>query len=443
MKKVFLLISLSTLLWTCDKDKDPEPDLGARISFLWDISAEEGHTYYVIVSDTAGTILQWAQIENNKKLELPYPADEKLAVLTFINRTQSESGSRRTKITTITNVPAGDYAYTAIRYEQALPDSYHTVQLHDLSNFYSLIFSVAPDIWYSRDEPVGNTQEFHLGLYDKNPTTQLLISLTTNADNQKYKYLYIPDINAGEETVVSADSYENIFVETPSYPIDYPEVVQQHTSFYTLYGRSGQSLSIIYNNQFSKDEIPVMQYPDLPGMFNSYETVAVSGDETGAYYTAVTSDEPLTSFTNLKASIDTHEEVSTRRISLDLSGEADVIYLSASMGQDDDPIEWLMFTPMASRIRVSPPQFLQEHLNQLPNLMFVVGKDFDYVSIDDYKMTYNDFVKFKMRTGDNTRPDHIRSKIHNVRFLNGSRVSSETNYSEVLKRYGKKFPSNK
>ncbi len=442
MKKVYLLVLISWVLVTCNDDKDPGPDLSAVITVT--LEDDQGatiypETIYVVVSDTSGTVHDWSIAGNGSPAQLSYPKDPKLAVLTFIRKTLSPQPDYiGTGVVSVAEIPAGNYTMTLppLTPFPEDPDEFFDLTIAEGGSYSNLIVYPKPDSYVSYTSE-GADFQYRLGLFNKNSTHDLFLSAIVNGNTIRHKY--IEGIAGGESLTITPEDF-NDFTLTPSHVLDYPEHANMNLSTGFLFGfRESRSYGseILDNGSWDNSQTPAFVYPDIPNLYDSYLTLMYSWDNNYSYGTVVRGPEPASSFSNMNTSISSHE-ATTKHISADLSGDGEVFSASGDYSDGSSQLYLTFLTPASSKVRISLPQFPQDLLDEVPNLIDAKEKSFDYVSVDDYNMSYIELFKSRLIGSFTVWPDYSRSVAIGVGPNNGRMLNSP---AAMLKRMNIQHPT--
>lgn len=439
MKRLWFLVLIGAL-WSC-KDDEPGPDLSsATLSIVMDSPPENLVTYYAVVSDSSGNVLEWKELELDKQTDLPYPPDPKLAVLTIIRR--SEGNSKSTSVMTFTEVAAGTYTYSPDTYQVVLPDVNYTLNIEEMDTYHNMFAYVTPKVWSAFEDNNDGERVYTLGLYNNSPQSDMFIMGARNSAPREYRYISVPNIQGGESMTVTAEDFAT-FAPVPDHVLNYPAHSDLLGTFSVLYGynaaKDGVAMDIM---SWTPTDIPKLAYPEVENIFASYETVVISSESSSVgYMTDIIDDAPVLNISTINATVDNHKEITGKRISVDLSGDGDIFYGSASGQSGVNSWQFNVFAPKSSRIRINPPQFPQELSDKVPGLDELQSAELGSISVDNYNMTYEQLYKFKLTKGYYGWPTYLVTKSFLVDGLGSGRMSFDA--KSILKRYGKESLLNK
>jgi hypothetical protein len=277
--------------------------------------------------------------------------------------------------------------------------------------------------------------------YDLTTDNDLFV-LLEKIEPRFYRYLYTPHIPAGEVTITPED-FETL-TEVDAHALVYPDhATKMDYSLGVINGVTGtvsRSTYALDVTQWESDEQPILRYPNIANLFPGYETIVVGiGKHGESYITDVFASTVTTNIVNLNTSIVSNGEVSTKKISVDFTGDAKIIFISDNFGPGEDNVQWDVYTPMTSKLRLNLPHFPDDLLKALPALAEAGDQPFNQLSTDDYNMSYEEFYQTKLKGDFNIRLDEIRSTNYPIDQSGGGRRAVDVN--KVLKRHHINLPT--
>jgi hypothetical protein len=408
MKKPWLLLVFPALI-ACDED--PGPDLtSGRISFDWNTPASIS-TYYAMISDTTGNVLQWSKLSNGVAMEMPYPPDAKLAIVTIIEDIKYTTSTHLTRIYTYTALPGDSYSHEALIPTGPLPtNGDYIINILERSKYQNVTQFISGEPVFKSNSTSSDTEQTSYGLYDTR-THNLYVSLM-KVGTDKTRYLYTADVKPGQTTTIASADFDT-FVELPIHAITYPEHQQMTYTFGFLTGVSSNGTHSIYAGQWTPPQTPVLGYPDIPALFPTYSTVMVSVDANDiSYSTEVRASQPTTTFTTLNATLVNGISLTTKRVAANLSGDGDIIYANVAFGPSSAGVDWMLFSKAESKVRINLPLFPADLVLELPSLAQANDKSFSFLAIRKINMSYEDFCEFRLKGNFHADPNEVISKTY-------------------------------
>jgi hypothetical protein len=410
MKNLWLLLVFAALI-ACDGDPDPGPDLtSGKISFEWNTPASIS-TYYAVISDTTGNVLRWSKLSNGVAMEMPYPPDPKLAILTIIEDTKYNASTHLTRIYTYTALPGDSYSYEALIPAGPEPtDGDYIINILERSKYQNVAQYVSGEPVFKSNSTSSDTEQTTYGLYNTK-THNLYVSLM-KVGTDKTRYLYKADVKSGEATTIASADFDT-FVELPIHAVTYPAHQQMTNTFGFLTGVSSTGTYAIYLGQWLPQQIPVLGYPEIPALFPTYSTVMVSVDANNiSYSTEIRASQPTTTFTTLNATLVKGISLTTKRVAADLSGDGDIIYANVAFGPSSAGVVWELFSKTDPKVRINLPLFPADLAAELPSLAQANDKSFTFFTIRTINMSYEDFCEFRLKGNFHVDPNEMISKTY-------------------------------
>lgn len=427
----------------CNKDEDPGPDLtSGTVSFRWN-TPDLITKFYVVISDTTGRVLQWAKLDNNVAKDFPYPpGDSRLANVTIIAYTDFASGTNSLSLQTFTGLPADSYSYDLPQVQQLVPDGDFKITLKDRSQFFNVTHYISGEKFFKSQNSTAESEELIYGL-KSGKSNDLYIQMLKTGESA-YRYLHVPGIKGGEGKTIGAADFSSLPL-LPIHTINYPAHTQMEMTLMFLAGMDDGSNGSygtygIYFNQWNKSQTPDIGYPVIPNLFPKYSTVLVSAAANGdSYYTLAVDDEPLRTFTLLQGDLVKYDPLTTKRISADLTGTADIVHTSGTWGDNNDAINWDVYAPMTTKLRINPPtSFPEDLLDELPGLALLEDEEFDGFSLENLNMSYKEFHDYLLKGNFYVDPPFLQAKSFMVEPGNGRRSNDP---QAILKRLGSNIPA--
>jgi hypothetical protein len=357
-------------------------------------------------------------------------------MVTLIESIANATGGHQTNMTTFTGIASDDY-YNEINQYIPIPvvgSSELKVTIPNRVNYnIATVYVKGPVDLKSYND--GETLDLNYGLTGDND----LFVLLEKIDPRFYRYLYTPDVQPGEVTITPED-FETL-PEVDAHTLVYPDHATRMDYSYGIVngvvGVAGTPLQSTYAldvTQWESDEQPVLRYPDIDNLFGKYETIVVGVGQHGeSYITDIVGPAPTTNIVNLTANLVSHDEITTKRISVDFTGNARIIFISDNFGPAENNVQWDIYTPMTSKLRINLPQFGDDILKELPALAETKDQAFDQLSVDDYDMSYEEFYKTILKGNFYFRPDKLRAT--NFVIDNSGNGRRTVDVNAVLKRH--------
>lgn len=438
MKRCWILGMLITTLWACKPEEDPGPDLSGSISFEWN-SDNDLTTYYVVISDTSGNVLSWKKLGDFVKETLPYPpGDSKLANVTIIKAVTYPTGDHLTTLETYTGVVGDKYTKSDILPLPVVHQGELNVTISNRDNYNIMTVFVKNGVYLGYQD--GQDFEISYGLNNNGGagSGNNLLVLLQSIDPLQYRYLYSPNVAAGDVSIKPEDL--STMTETDAHALNYPDhSTKMDWSVCIISGLARRSSSLLEFTQWEHFQAPIARYPVIPGLFDAYETIVIGfGNKGESYITDVTATDVKTNIVNLQTEVKKRYSFTTERISADLSGEGDALFISDTFGPSDNSVQWNIYTPMTTKLRINPPRFPDDLLKQLPALEETKEGVFNELSFDDYNVTFEDFYKARLNGDTDYKPGEFRSTYWSLDNLDAGRKLADPR--ETLKRYGITMP---
>jgi hypothetical protein len=448
MKHILSLVLLFSVL-SCNHD-DPGangPDLtSGNVSFTFNVSGfccGAGNTYYVVISDTTGNVIQWAKLDNAVKKDFPYPPDSKLANVTIIEDHNNGDGTHYIGVSLYTNVPGGAYNYTYKPTDDNRVPKGQYKAIVNIGNYGVAGAEVTGDAEFLSEENNGVTETYTWGLFDApkyNLFMQLSQQVSPSVNEYIYRHVYKEDVKAGETFTISETDFET-YPLTPSHNVTYPEASDLTGTWATVTGVfPNGGTSDLFTDFFNSSEQVALTYPDIANLFPMYRSSVSASDVKGATYTSViTATTPTTTFSNLQASLSAARDISTKRIEADVTGQGDIIDIGKSFDlSNNNYLDLDVYTPMTTKIRINLPQFPNELITFVPNLAIIKDKDFEYLDFIKYNSSYNDIINARLN-GTATFPNFIQAKTYDVSTSGGRMTVDLKTVTERLLRQGSHY----
>lgn len=438
MKRCWILGMLIVTLWACKPEEDPGPDLSGSISFTWE-KDNDLTSYYVVISDTSGNVLSWKKLLDYTKETLPYPpGDSKLANVTLIKAVTYPTGDHLTELNTYTGVVGADYVKANILPLPRVHEGELNVTIANRSNYNVMTVFVKDGIYLGYQD--GQDFAVSYGLVNNGGpgSGNNLLVLLQNINPLDYRYLYTPNVAAGEISIKPEDLTS--MNETPAHALNYPDhATKMDWSVCIINGLGFRTSSLLEFVQWEHVQAPIARYPVISGLFIEYETIVIGfGNQGESYITDVTATDITTNIVNLQTEVKKRESFTTERISADLSGEGDALFISDTFGPSDNSVQWNIYTPMTTKLRLNPPRFPDDLIRQIPALEETKEGVFNDLSFDDYNVTYDDFYNARLNGDSDYKPKEFRSTYWSLDNLDAGRKVVDPR--ETLKRYGITMP---
>jgi hypothetical protein len=255
------------------------------------------------------------------------------------------------------------------------------------------------------------------------------------------QYLYYPDVQPGTIVVTSADFEDAPFL--PEYPVTYPEQSSLEYTAGFIRGTTNGSYSLFYG-QWGPDEQPSFNYPDMPGLFDEYETTMIGQAFNGdIFLTQTLGPNATTAFSNLSINVEKVTEVSTKRIAIDLDGTTDGAKFRGIFNDKtgSSQLIWHVFSSASNKaIRVNLPSFPDDLLTALPDLNYTKDGTFIDAYISNYQRSHEEVCQYYLQGHLYNGLAFTQSRYFQLNAGDGGRQSGTARVENLLKQLGLELP---
>ncbi len=398
------------------------------------------NSYWVVLSDKSGTVLDWKALALNTPASLMFPQKEDSVNVTIIEKLNTPSLSTSTyEITTYTNVVPGGYGITTANttpVQQNVSGDY-TLKVPNPTDFFSVY--VGSDCGWS---PNSDWSQYDIGVC-------AISSLYVWALDPSYSephYLYIPQINAGGSTVFDLPFYKGLPVMKNNL-ISFNEPTYT-TSIVTGTTTTDQSFLASFYEPGYLDSKGSIYYPDKVGsLFKSLNVEIIynhlSNGYVEYYYGKQTQDVSTITVTDLPANLVTVSSQTLSHLSYQLSGSAHYananfdVPSSKTSSSSASTGNWSVYSRFGGTVDVKLPQLSSSLIKDI-DFSFLSDLEFTGISIteDNDHGSYTEFYKNAILVPGSSNLVNFRQKSYGVK-PDGSIGGREKNVSSRLAKYKK------
>ena len=418
---VVVVALVSVTMYSCKKEPDPQ----VSISFTNNFNLNQ----WVVLSDQNGTVLSWKSLPYGSPTSLSFPLKDDSINVTIIEQNGSGS-SMYTNLTTYTNVVQGNYG-KAPNDGPLVQTAKGTFKLINPDPTSFAGFNVSSDCGWTQN---ANGTRYLVDVCDKS-SLYVAISLQSSS---VYRYLYIPQIKAGDSVVVDK-AFFNTLPLMQANNISLGEDAYGTTILTGTTTTTRQNfLATFWEPGYLQQPLP-LYYPGQVGtLFDNYQALVfynrVSNPSIEFVYQIQTTTPATLTFQEFQGDITAVNSKTTTNLSYNLSGSAHFITTSFAVPRTASGSQgsWTVHSKFATTVQTNLPKF-PEDLKKAVDLGVISNLDVSEITLTKtsdggYKSFYTNTIL------SDAQPSYAAHKIFlpNAKGSFGSRTMAKKSLAKIM-----------
>jgi hypothetical protein len=343
-------------------------------------------SYWIVLSDQTGKVLDWKSMQSNVAATFAYPASDSVNVTMITN---TGLGYR---LNTYVNVASGDYVQQNNAPAIQNTTGQHTVIISN-SNSYEQI-GVDSQCWNGG----GGNGTYSVNLCGSSPSLFVWLDNGTSYP----RYLFKPQINSKDTTIIDSNSYNSL-------PMMNNKLIsfngsESTTVFIEGNVSNGQHMLVSHATSTSFDPtgtylyIPYPDFNQVKTLFESFTINLTNSTTSDPYtllgYTSTTTDPSNFTRQEVLANLNGVLTLTSSSVSYRLSGKALSSIATLSSIQSNTTTSWNIYSKFSTNNNIALPQFPDQIKQQvdfsfLNNMSAGSLKIFESADYVDYQSLYN------------------------------------------------------